>query len=230
MPQKTEQSLAIHGATGRMGQEILLLAQKDGAWERITTVARGGWGDVAAASVDVVIDFSSPAGLAGAFEWCLKNGKALVSGTTGLNESEMNRLREAANKIPVLWAANMSLGVPILAKAMAHLKSLTDWDFQIDEIHHTMKKDKPSGTALFLQQELQQITKKNLPEPNSTRGGGVVGIHRVLALGAEEMLVFEHHALSRAVFARGALTAARWLGKRKGKAKLYTMADVLSDL
>jgi len=153
----------------------------------------------------------------------------LVSGTTALNTANRTKMEVAAKKIPILWAANMSLGVHVLAQALKNLAPLQDWDFQVEETHHRLKKDKPSGTALFFQDILAKIILKTLPEPLSARVGAVVGIHRVSAASEEEMLIFEHQALSRTVFARGALTAAAWLAKRKGKAKLYQMADVLTD-
>lgn len=233
MPAKsqTDLNLALYGAPGRMGQEILKIAEHEKGWGAPIAVTRNGWEDLASQNVDVVIDFSSPAGFIDALEWCEKNKIALVSGTTGLSTQDDRRLQAAAKKIPVLWSANMSLGVHILAKALKALRPLRDWDFQIEETHHRLKKDKPSGTALFLQKELAAIfPDQTLPEPLSLRLGAEVGIHRVSAASQEEVLILEHRALSRTVFARGALTAARWLAKRKGKAGLYRMADVLSDL
>lgn len=231
MPAKPEFDLAIYGATGRMGQEILKIVEHEKGWGSVSAIARNGWDDVIAKDVDVVVDFSSPQGLMDAIDWCVKNKKALVSGTTGLSAKEREQMAAAAKKIPLLWSANMSLGVHVLARALKSLAPLENWDFQIDETHHRYKKDKPSGTAVFLQNELAKVLpKKQLPEPLSARLGGVVGIHRVSAASDEEVLVFEHQALSRTVFARGALTAAAWLAKRKGKAKLYQMPDVIADL
>lgn len=226
---KVGQSLIVHGGDGRMGQEILRLAQHDG-WAEVISVDRAGFDDVDGIPADVVIDFSSPQGLLNSIVWCEENGVPLVSGTTGLTDEDFKSLERASQKIPVLWAANMSLGVHVLAKAVQALSHLKDWDFQIEEVHHRMKKDKPSGTALFLQEELQKaVGKRELPEPLSLRAGGIIGVHKIMAVSQEELLCFEHQALSRSVFARGALIAAQWLAKRKGKAQLYQLADVLES-
>jgi 4-hydroxy-tetrahydrodipicolinate reductase len=223
-------TVAVYGSSGRMGQEILKIAEHEKGWGTPIAVARNGWDDLATQKVDVVIDFSSPVGLMDAIQWCVKNQTPLVSGTTGLSSDDQKKMEAASARIPLLWSANMSLGVHVLAQALKNLAVLRDWDFQIEETHHHFKKDKPSGTALFLQNQLSQIfPKKEIPPPLSLRLGAVVGTHRVSAASEEELLVFEHQALSRAVFARGALTAGAWLAKRKGKAKLYQMADVLSD-
>ena len=231
MPAKPEFGLGVYGATGRMGQEILNIAEHEKGWDGVVAIARNGFDEVIPKDVDVIVDFSSPAGLMDAIDWCVKNKTPLVSGTTGMSPAERKKMEAAAKEIPVLWAPNMSLGVHVMARALKTLAALQDWDVQVEETHHRYKKDKPSGTALFFQNELKQILpKKDLPEPLSQRLGGVVGIHRVSAGSDEELLIFEHQALSRTVFARGALTAAAWLAKRKGKAKLYQMSDVIADL
>jgi 4-hydroxy-tetrahydrodipicolinate reductase len=228
MPKKTRQNLvAVHGASGRMGQEILRLAGNEG-WKNTLAVGEEGWKGVTAQKVDIVIDFSSPEGFRTTLDWCVKNKKPLVSGTTGLSAKDKKDMTKAAKKIPILWAANMSLGVHVFANALKSLAAVKDWSFQIEETHHVMKKDKPSGTALFLQNRLQKVTRqKSLPNPISHRVGNVIGDHRVSARSAEEEIVFEHKAISRSVFARGALIAASWLLKRKAKAKLYEMSEVL---
>lgn len=175
--------------------------------------------------VDVVIDFSLPVGFAGLVQWCVDQKLPLVSGTTGLNEEHMSALEAAAEKIPVLWAPNMSLGVAVLTESLKVLGLLKGADFQIEEFHHNKKIDKPSGTALWLQEALGKVVATDLPEPLAVRGGGIFGIHRVHAMTDEETLTFEHQALNRKVFARGALVAAKWLsGQGPGR---YQMADVL---
>jgi 4-hydroxy-tetrahydrodipicolinate reductase len=213
-----------------MGQELLALSGQEPGWN-VTTVARDGWCDILPIDVDVVVDFSMPDGFSKTLDWCLDKRKPLVSGTTGLSRAQIESMEAAAKDIPILWSANMSLGVHVLARALKSLQALKGWDFQIEETHHRFKKDKPSGTAIFLQNELEKIVGEGVvPRPLSIRGGGVIGIHRVDAMALEETLRFEHQAVSRSVFARGALTAASWLAKRKGKANLYTIADVLAAL
>ena len=100
------------------------------------------------------------------------------------------------------------------------------FDFQIEELHHNRKKDNPSGTAITLQNELAAVTKTQPPKPIGIRGGGIFGVHKVWAMSDEEVLCFEHQALNRTVFARGAVRAAQWLVKKK-KSGLYSMKEVL---
>ena len=155
----------------------------------------------------------------------MDNEIPFVSGTTGLSRTDHLLLTKASKKIPALWAPNMSLGVAALERAIEALKSLSHFDFQIEETHHIHKKDSPSGTALRLQKTLEKTVGRKLPDPLAIRGGGVFGIHQVHALGSNETLIFEHRALNRKVFAEGALFAAAWLShKKKG---LYTIQDVL---
>lgn len=172
--------------------------------------------EIKASSVDGVIDFSQPAGLMDAVKWCAKNRKFLVSGTTGLSRGQLIRLKAYARRTPILWSANMSLGVAALKQALSVFSGLDGFDFQIEEIHHKHKVDAPSGTALDLQEKLKAVVgKKNLRQPMSIRAGGVRGIHRVLAIGEGEVLTFEHVALDRSVFAAGAIKAALWLASKK---------------
>jgi 4-hydroxy-tetrahydrodipicolinate reductase len=118
------------------------------------------------------------------------------------------------------------LGVAVLTEAIRVLGKLKGADFQIEEFHHNKKVDKPSGTALWLQEALEKVVGKSIPEPLAIRGGGIFGVHRVHAMTDEETLTFEHQALNREVFARGALVAAKWIKNRP--AGLYKMTDVLS--
>jgi 4-hydroxy-tetrahydrodipicolinate reductase len=119
----------------------------------------------------------------------------------------------------------MSLGVAVLKKAIRLFTHLDDFDFQIEEFHHNKKKDRPSGTAIALQEELQKtIPKKKLPEPLVVRAGGIFGIHKVYAVSDEEMLCFEHQALNRRVFAKGAVRAGLWLSKQRPGS--YELEDI----
>lgn len=175
--------------------------------------------------VDLWIDFSLPAGFEAILSHCLKEGTALVSGTTGLEPAQKKKLAAAGRKIPLLWSSNMSLGVAVLSEALRVFSKLEGFDFQIEEIHHRRKKDRPSGTALSLQEVLVESVGAKVPEPLALRGGGVFGVHKVWAFSEEEVLMFEHQALNRAVFARGAVAAALWLrGKKAGS---YTVREML---
>lgn len=229
MSRKTRPSLniALVGAAGRMGKEIENVAAQAGY--AIDTKIDGlkDWKTAEAKSIDVVIDFSSPDGLDGALAWCLKNRKPLVSGSTGLSAKQRKALANAAKKIPVLYSGNMSLGIAVFSAMIKYLGAVKDWDFQIEEIHHDQKKDRPSGTALLLQDKLTEVAGPEVPAPLSLRGGGVPGIHTLWAMGPEETLTITHTAFNRTVFARGALRAALWLFDKK-QAGLYDLSDLYS--
>jgi 4-hydroxy-tetrahydrodipicolinate reductase len=228
-------NLAIVGASGRMGREIISLAQSDSQFKIIAGVSRSKLEDLFPSvdsipkldpkGIEVLIDFSQPQICADVAQWCVGHKIPLVSGVTGLADSQKKVLEEASKTVPVLWAPNMSLGVAVMAQMFSAFKALKGYEFQIEEIHHKHKKDQPSGTALFLQERLKAVVGQ-APEPLSIRGGGVFGVHKVFALGEEEVLSIEHTAMNRKVFARGALTAANWL--RNKPAGLYKMADVLT--
>lgn len=218
--------IGIFGAQGRMGQEIRQTLFKNPNMELVYPLVRGESFDPKKASlVDVWIDFSSPGALKEVLRIAQKYKSCVVSGTTGFTASEKKMLNSAAKKIPILWSSNMSIGVAVLNEALKSLAALKDFDFQIEELHHNKKKDSPSGTALTLQENLKDVVKKNLPEPVAIRGGGIFGVHKVYSMSDEEVLVFEHTALSRAVFAKGAVQAAEWISKKKPG--LYQMRDVL---
>lgn len=174
-------------------------------------------------SPDVWIDFSSPKGTMDLLKTAKKT--PVVSGTTGLDKSHLKKFEEHCKRAPLFWASNMSLGVAALRAALQSLKGLEDFEIAIEEIHHSQKKDSPSGTALTLKQDLEKICNKNINQIVAIRGGGVRGQHRVFALGADETLIFEHTALSRAVFAHGAIRAAKWIVNQEPG--VYGMDDLL---
>jgi 4-hydroxy-tetrahydrodipicolinate reductase len=229
--------VALVGVSGRMGQEIYSLANDSKAF--IVTSGVGNSeaelepphyvkkvSDLVAKNIDVVIDFSNPELVGTVASWCAKNKIALVSGTTGIDSSHHKAFQTAAKSIPVLWAANMSMGITLVSEMLRLLAQYEEAEFQIEELHHKRKKDAPSGTALFLQQALQAERKEKLPQPLSIRGGGIFGIHRVWAMAEEETITIEHTAMNRKVFARGALRAAQWLVQQKPG--LYRMANVFA--
>ena len=227
--------LAVVGASGRMGQEIARLAVQLKLFDLATGVARSSapgfkrstpaLDEAAANEADVVIDFSLPEATAGVAAWCADRGKPLVSGVTGLAPAEREALKKASERAAVLWSPNMSLGVAVMAEMLKAWERLEGFDFQIEELHHAKKKDRPSGTALFLQEKLESAIGRSAPAPLAIRGGGIFGVHKAWAMGEEETISVEHVAMNRRVFARGALAAAKWIvGKPAG---LYAMADVL---
>jgi 4-hydroxy-tetrahydrodipicolinate reductase len=202
--------------------------------------------DVASAllGADVVIDFSVASAAATLFALAPRHGVAVVSGTTNLDGAAERALEQAALKVPVLWAPNMSLGVQVLAELVEHaVRRLgAAFDVEIVELHHRRKVDAPSGTALRLARAAR-TARPDLRERSAreghvgarpdeelgvwgVRGGDVVGDHTVYLLGPGERLELVHRATSRDVFAQGALVAARFLhGKAPGR---YSIADVLA--
>jgi 4-hydroxy-tetrahydrodipicolinate reductase len=148
-----------------------------------------------------------------------------VSGTTGLSVGQQEALQDAGHRIPILWAANFSLGVVVLTELVRRAAAaLPDWDCDIVEAHHRHKKDAPSGTALQLGRAVEE-GRPGAPEYASLRAGDIVGDHSVLLTGIGERLELIHRAGSRDIFARGALEAAARL---RGKpAARYRLPDLL---
>lgn len=174
--------------------------------------------------VDVWIDFSSAAGLSNLLVKTKDLKTPIVSGSTGLSEKDFTKLKAQSKNQALFWASNLSPGLWAFRQAMKSFSAIADFDFAIDEIHHTQKKDHPSGTAKTLHKDLETIVNRKVATPLSHRLGGVFGIHNVIAASANEMITFQHQALNRSVFAEGALKAALWLhGKKAG---LYSMDDM----
>jgi 4-hydroxy-tetrahydrodipicolinate reductase len=193
---------------------------------------------------DVLIDFSAPAALQASLDRAMSAGVPILIGTTGLDDLAERRIAEAARDIPVLQAANTSLGVALLSDLVERAARVlgSKWDVEIVEAHHRAKADAPSGTALVLGnaaaagREVQLAADRGRDGTGlqrregtigfaSIRGGTVAGDHDVMFLGPEERLILSHRAESRSIFARGALAAARFLhGKPAG---LYSMRDVI---
>lgn len=227
--------VGVIGAGGRVGLELLNLIRNTPGLTAECGVGHKSEGfhqnvksfsEIQKESVDVFVDFSSPALLTEALKFCIENKIPMVSGTTGLTEIHHQSLVAASQWIPILWAPNMSLGIAVLKNALKVFKSTKHFDFQVEEWHHRHKKDSPSGTALFIQKELENVIEKKCPPAMVMRGGGIFGVHKVYAVSDEEMIQFEHTAINRTVFARGALIASQWiLGKNNG---LYSMDDVIA--
>ena len=193
---------------------------------------------------DVIVDFSSPSALPVLCDMIENRHSAAVICTTGLDDSLKNRLRNLSLSCPVFFSANMSLGINLLIQLARQAARLLypEFDIEIIETHHNQKVDAPSGTALMIADQLndeldQSLTyvydrsqvrqKRDTRELgiHAIRGGSIVGDHTVLFAGPEETLEIKHQAQSRAVFARGALAAARFLaGKPAG---LYSMEDLI---
>ncbi len=176
----------------------------------------------------VLIDFSLPDGPAAAAGWAVENSWSLVSGTTALSENDHTGLEKASRHVPVMWSPNFSLGIRMMLRFVRELhRHLPDsFDVAIHETHHTMKKDRPSGTAKSL---LAQISGDELhsrrTDVSATRAARVVGEHEVRFISPFEEITLSHRAFSRDVFVAGALEAAAWItGQNPG---FYSMDDYL---
>ncbi|MBI5243946.1 MAG: 4-hydroxy-tetrahydrodipicolinate reductase [Elusimicrobia bacterium] len=225
--------IVLCGANGRMGRAVAAAVEKDGRFSIAAGVDRSG----AFASperlpellktADVLVDFSSAGPALSFIEAAAAAGVPAVSGTTGFDESRRKCLETLSGRIPLLVAANMSLGMNLLyhlaARAAAALPS---YDAAVSETHHALKKDSPSGSALRLIDAVKAARRDGRPVgAASLRVGDVVGDHTLVLAGPGERIELTHRAQSREVFARGALEAALWIRGRK--AGLYSMADVL---
>ena len=237
-------NIVIAGAKGRMGGLIAKLVEESSN----LNLAGGADIDVPLADVidkaNVIIDFTQATAAAANAELAAEMGKPIVIGTTGLNDEQRARVKKASERIPVLHAPNMSLGVNVLFDMIRTAAGTLGDDFRIEisETHHTNKLDRPSGTAvkmLDVAVEVRGADPKNdvamhndaMPqgthpiEVSSFRKDDIIGEHTIRFTSPEEILEINHSATSRKLFARGAVTAARWLaGKEPG---LYDMSDVL---
>ena len=248
----------MHGCNGKMGQmitnmiaaddEIVIVAGVDAsdhiknAYPVFQEIAQC---DVAA---DVVIDFCAVSAVDALLDYCAQNQLPCVLCTTGLSEAQLAHVDEAAKKTAVLKSANMSLGVNMLLKLLKDAAKVlvpAGFDIEIVEKHHNLKVDAPSGTALALadtineefdnqneymydrSQKRERRTDKEIGI-SAVRGGTIVGDHDVIFAGEDEVITFSHRAYSKALFAKGAIQAAKFLkGKPAGR---YDMKDVIGDI
>jgi len=259
-------NIAILGAAGRMGQALIRCAPRLPGLKVVAALETAGHAALgqdaglqagigaiqvpisagAAKGVDVVIDFTFHTAVTANLAAAVTARQAVVLGTTGLTEPEQAAVRAAAAQIPIVWAANMSLGVNVLLDLVRRAAAILgpDYDAEIVEMHHRFKKDAPSGTALALAEALAKgrgVALKDVichgregmvgERPrgqigmHALRGGDVVGDHTVMFACEGERVELTHRASSRESFAMGALRAALWLhGKKPG---LYSMRDVL---
>lgn len=237
--------IGIIGSAGRMGQalaEVLRASEHEAAGG----VDAGGNVANLAEQSDAMVDFSSPVALEGNIHAAIGAGIPLVIGTTGLEEAHHTAIDNAARVVPILQTGNTSLGVTLLAHLVKDAASRLgpDWDIEIVEMHHRMKVDAPSGTALLLGEAAAEGRGVDIYDNMESgrhghtgarrpgaigfaalRGGTVAGEHSVILAGEQERLTLSHSAENRLIFARGALKAAEWLiGRPAGR---YTMQDVL---
>lgn len=256
--------ITVLGAGGRMGQEIIELGRRDPDIAVVGAVELAGHpcvgtspnpdlpelivvDDLAKAleGTDVLIDFTRPEATLGALEAAASAGVAAVVGTTGLSREQREALPDFAERVPVVFSPNMSVGVNVMLWLLRIATEALgpDYDIEMFEMHHRHKVDAPSGTALRLAEVITDVRGQEMEDTlrygrqgvarrgddeigvQVLRGGDVAGEHTVYYLGDGERLEITHRASSRLVFARGALRAAQWIaGKRPG---LYGMGEVL---
>ncbi|MCL1922229.1 MAG: 4-hydroxy-tetrahydrodipicolinate reductase [Kiritimatiellaeota bacterium] len=253
--------IAILGAAGRMGQNLLRCAAKTEGCEIVAAVERPGHPCLSAAvpeapalrytadwpaDAQAVIDFTFHECVTANLANAVANKQAVVLGTTGLTDAEKQCVADAAAQIPIVWAANMSLGVNLLLELVKRAAAVLGqgYDIEIVEAHHRLKKDAPSGTALSLAEAaaagrgvaLRDVAccgREGIVGERPTgeigihavRGGAIVGEHTVSFISDEETVAIAHTATSREAFATGALRAALWLNARAPG--IYTMRHVL---
>lgn len=262
-------NIAVSGASGRMGSRIISLSENmdelklTGALERKAHSDSGkdigeviGLGRIgvlisddinnARENADVIIDFSSPSATIESLKLISGKPVPFVIGTTGFSKDEIEHIRLYAQNTPCVFAPNMSVGVNLLLKVLANIAQVTgdDYDVEIIEAHHRLKKDAPSGTAMKMAQVLASALNRNLDDSavyerhgligertqkeigiQTIRAGDIVGEHTVLFGGLGERIEITHKVSNRDTFARGALRAALWV--RKQTPGLYDMQDVL---
>ncbi len=248
--------IIMHGCNGRMGQMITGIVAADEDVEIVTGVdvsnhIQNQYPVVKSitdcdTSADVVIDFGAAVAVDGLLDFCVAKQIPCVLCTTGLSEEQLKKLEEASKKVAILKSANMSMGINLLMKILKEITPTlaeAGFDVEIVEKHHKMKLDAPSGTALALadsinssmdqayQYTFDRSKEKRLRDKfeigiSAVRGGTIVGDHDVIFAGQDEVITFSHVAYSRAIFANGAVQAAKFLaGKPAG---LYDMSQVVN--
>ena len=222
-------NIAIAGA-GRMAQAVAQSIERHSELGLTGIWQRGGDIDALVATADVVVDFSMPDGTEAVVEAAVKHEKPLVCGVSGLSDKQMAKLDAAANKIPLVFDRNMSIGIAVLERTVRDAAASLGPDFTVDisETHHVHKKDAPSGTALKLGEAIAESRGESGTSQirfEVERRGEVPGDHEVVMSTATERLSFAHSVTTRQVFADGALRAAQWLVEQPPG--LYSMQDVL---
>lgn len=243
----------LSGCSGKMGKAVIDLVNENGDIEIIAGVDAAKsvkpfpvFDSFSSVSVkpDIIIDFSNVAVLDSLLNFALKNRIPAIIATTGFGDEQIGKIRAAAEKIPVFFTANMSLGVNVLCSLARRAAEVLggDFDIEIVEKHHNRKLDAPSGTALMLANAVNSVFEdtytyeydrhsKRRMRPkdeigiHSVRGGTIVGEHEVIFAGHEEVITLAHSAQSKGVFASGAIAAARFMVN--AKPGLYDMNDII---
>lgn len=247
--------MIMHGCNGAMGQVITGIAAEDKELSIVAGIDPRDTKqndypvfkslDACGVEADVIVDFASVKAIDELLEYSVKKKLPVVVCTTGLSEEQAKKVEEASRQVAVLRSANMSLGVNLLLKLVkeaALTLAEAGFDIEILEKHHNQKLDAPSGTALALADSINEamdqayhykydrtLTREKRDKTEigiqSIRGGSIVGEHDVIFAGTDEVITFNHTAYSKAIFAKGAVSAAKFLaGKKPG---FYTMKDVI---
>lgn len=249
--------IVVNGCLGQMGQVLVQLIEDEedmGLVAAVDSRAQAGMEDSGVLDdiwdyrnkADVIIDFSHPSALDNLLEYALDKGLALIIGTTGYGEGEKKKLEKAGKKIAIFYSANMSLGINLLLSLVSKARSVLgrDYDIEIVEKHHRQKIDAPSGTAYMIADKIRKDSELDLDYVygrasknkrrgskeigiHALRGGTIVGDHEVVFAGLDEIIEIKHQALSKKVFAKGALEAARFVSQLKPG--LYNMDDYLES-
>ncbi len=238
--------LLINGARGRMGQALISCAKQDAELSIGAQIESGDDFSAALAECDAAIDFTHAPVTVGVAETCALAGKPLVIGTTGHDDTQRAAISACARRIPIVFAPNFSIGVNTLFWLTRKAAEILgpDFDLEVVEMHHRLKKDSPSGTARRLAEILAEARSLSYGHDvrhgregmvgerqrteigmHAVRGGDVVGDHTVIYANIGERLELTHKASSRDTFANGALRAAKWAASQTPG--LYDMQDVL---
>lgn len=238
--------IILTGSKGRMGQTLLACAARRPGLRVTGQIDQGDDLRAVLGQGDVVIDFSSHTATPAIAALCAEHHKAVVIGTTGHSPEATSQITALSSRIPMVWSSNFSTGVNALFWLTGKAAEILgpDFDLEIVEMHHRLKRDAPSGTAKTLAEILARARRQPLDPAlrhgrsgmvgersaeeiglHSVRGGDVVGDHTVIFAGAGERVELTHKASSRETFAHGALRAAEWVVSKKPG--LYDMQDVL---
>jgi 4-hydroxy-tetrahydrodipicolinate reductase len=232
--------VGVTGCEGRMGQLLVAEIKATEGLEYAGGIDKNDNAETLFVGADAIIDFTIPEATMGHVALAEKNDTALIIGTTGLNEEQEEKLQQAAKKAPIVYAANMSVGVNMLLALVeqAAQRLDIDWDIEVFETHHNQKIDSPSGTALALGKAAREgrgkgdfVTDRTGKRQSGDigyavqRGGDVVGEHDVTFFNQGERIILGHKATDRRLFAKGAIRAVQWIKDKP--AGLYNMRDVL---
>jgi 4-hydroxy-tetrahydrodipicolinate reductase len=218
----------IIGYSGRMGREIISLFDNYGHTPVLLADEHGI--QAKSEKPQVILNFALPASVDTTIELCEEHGSSLVIGTTGLKDDHIEKLKKLSGNIAVIQSYNFATGINVLKILLREFSAmLSDWDSEIVEIHHNKKKDAPSGTAILLRDAIfAGDGNRKVCDIHSLRIGGVPGDHIVEFSNDGEVLSFSHRAISRTVFALGALKASEFA--LDAKPGFYSYEDVLKRL